>query len=195
MKAILVVIGLVWFHDTVGQPGFQPGYLLPTPKDTLRGLVRFSSKTTVPAPCFFKRGSKDPIQQFIPGQLSGFRLEDGSYFVPRSIGKSSDVFLEVLVKGYVSLYKFGDMYFIEKGDSAFFELSDEFELVVVEGERVKKKSRNYTRMLVLLLSDCDVATQQIPDVPLKEKQLVSLVVVYNRCKGLGGELFRVKPRR
>lgn len=181
-------------HMALAQQGYQEGFLLTPNLDTIRGLVRFSGKANVPTPCLFKPNKKATPQSVYPGTVHGFCTANGAYYYSRSIGRSDDVFLEVLVKGHVSLFKFGDIYFIEKADSAFFELSDEMEVVMIEGQRQQQKSRNFNRMLSLLMNDCPEASKKAPTIPLKEKQLVSLVKTYNRCKGSNSELFRVKGK-
>lgn len=108
---------------------------------------------------------------------------------------SEDVFVEVLVKGYVNLFKFGDIFFVEKSDSAFFELSNDTEVLLVEGQQRRQSSHNYSRMLGLLTADCPDVSKQAYTVPLKEKQLVRLVADYNRCKGSSSNLYRIKYKR
>lgn len=195
MRGLLVLLALSCGHFAIAQQGFQDGFLLTHSLDTVRGLVRFSDKADVPTPCLFKASKKSAPKEIYPGTVHGFCTSKGAYFYTRSIGKGDDVFLEVLVKGQMSLFRFGKIYFIEKADSAFFELSDELEVVMVEGQLQEQKSRNYTRMLSLLMTDCPEASKKAPTVPLKEKHLVGLVQVYNRCKGSESELFRVKGKK
>jgi hypothetical protein len=195
MRMLLVTLVLMWCSDAIAQQGFQDGFLLTPSLDTVRGLVRFSGKVDVPTPCLFKSNRKSPVKEIHPGTVHGFCTDKGAYFYSRSIGKSEDVFIEVLVKGHMNLFKFGDIFFVEKADGAFFELSDEAEIVMVEGQRQQQKSRNYTRMLSLLMADCMEASKKAPTVPLKERQLVNLVTTYNRCQGSGSELFRIKLKK
>jgi hypothetical protein len=195
MRGLLILLILSCGHFAIAQHGFQDGFLLTHSLDTVHGLVRFSGKADVPTPCLFKPNKKAAPKEIYPGTVHGFCTSKGAYFYTRSIGKSDDVFLEALVKGHVSLFRFGEIYFIEKADSAFFELSDELEVVMVEGQRQEQKSRNYTRMLSLLMNDCPEASKKAPTVPLKEKHLVGLVQVYNRCRGAESELFRVKVKK
>lgn len=194
MRCLLAILILSLSQGVAAQHGFQEGFLLSHRLDTTRGLIRFSGEAEVPKPCLFKSSKKDAVQEIFPGTVHGFCTDKGAYYYSRSIGRSHDVFLEVLVKGYVSLFKFGGMFFIEKGDSAFFELSDEREVMVVEGQQQLQKSYNYARMLALVMSDCPEVSKKISSTPLKDRPLVSLVTAYNRCKGSPSELFRVKSK-
>lgn len=195
MRPVLVILFLALALSAFGQSsGYRAGFLLTHRLDTVKGLVRFQPRSSSPASCLFKTDKKSPAKDYEPGSIHGFCTDDGAYYYSRAIGRTSDVFLEVLVRGYMNLFKFGDIYFIEKGDSAFFELSDEFEVIYAEGQRQEQRSRNYTRMLTLLMSDCPDASNRATDVPLKDKNLVGLVALYNSCKGSESSLFRVKGK-
>lgn len=195
MRYLLALFALSFTAFAFGQvPGYQEGFLLTPRLDTIKGYVRFQPKITTPSPCQFKADKKSNPVAYAPGTIHGFCTNDGAYYYSRSIGRTSDVFLEVLVRGYVNLFKFGDIYFIEKGDSAFFELSDEVEIIHAEGQRQAQRSWNYTRLLALLMSDCPEASQQASAVPLKDKNLVGLVTFYNSCRGSESSLFRVKGK-
>lgn len=195
MRIILFFLAVFCYCAAASQPGYQEGFLLNSNLDSVRGLVKFSSKSNIPTPCLFKANKNATPKEIYPGTIHGFCTRAGAYFFSRSIGRSDDVFLEVLVKGNLSLFRFGHIYFIEKADSAFFELSDELEVIMLEGQRQQQKSRNYTRMLSLLMSDCPEAAKRAPTVPLRERPLIGLVAMYNKCKGSRSEYFRVKAKK
>jgi len=181
--------------SALAQGKYQNGFLLTPNLDTVRGELRFANKVSKPTPCSFRTDKKAPSREVYPSEVHGFCLENGAYYYSHSIVGSDNVFLEVLVKGYLNLFKFGGIYFVEKGDSAFFELSDEVEVQFVEGHQQPQRSRNYARMLSLVTSDCPEISMQANTVPLREKPLVSLVAAYNRCKGSPANFYRVKPKR
>lgn len=195
MRKTIFFLVLLGHHAALSQPGYHTGFLLTASQDSVRGFIKFSSKATVPTPCRFKTNKKGLEKEISAGTVYGFCYPKGAYFVSRSIGRSADVFLEVLLKGRLSLYRFGDMYFVEQGDGTFFELSDGYELVEVEGERLRKKSWNFTRLLSVLMSDCPEATKKATSVKLQEKQLVRLVSMYNSCKGSQSQYFRLKMKK
>ncbi|MBL7851411.1 MAG: hypothetical protein JNN04_10955 [Cyclobacteriaceae bacterium] len=194
MRLGLLLFLVTVIHTADGQSsGYQGGFLLTHRLDTVKGLIRFQSRSASPSSCQFKADRKAAAKEYEPGSIHGFCTDDGAYYYSRSIGRTSDVFLEVLVRGYMNLFKFGDIYFVEKGDSVFFELSDEIE-PMQEGPRPDQRSRNYTRMLSLLMNDCPEASQRATAVALKDKTLVGLVTFYNTCRGSASTLFRVKGK-
>lgn len=178
-----------------GQQGFREGFLLNDRLDTVPGFVRFSGKDNAPKPCLFKSNRDGEVKEVFPGTVHGFCMADGSYYYSRHIGNTADVFLEVLVKGYMNLFKFGDIYFVEKGDSVFFELSDQMEVIVSDGARQETRTRNFSRMLGLLVGDCPSVAPQLKKLSLREKPLVRLVTSYNLCKGSSYQVYRVKAKK
>jgi hypothetical protein len=195
MQVILIILLFAPILAATGQQGFREGFLLNEHLDTVQGLVRFSGKENVPKPCLFKSDRNGEVKEVFPGTVHGFCMDDGSYYYSRHIGNTADVFLEVLVKGYMNLFKFGDIYFVEKGDSVFFELSDQMEVIVSDGQRQEIRTRNFSRMLGLLASDCPSVAPQLKKVSLRDKPLVRLVTAYNLCKGSPYQAYRVKASR
>ena len=195
MRFLLIAMILAVSHLSQAQKGFQSGFLLTSKLDTVRGLLRFSGKAEIPSSCQFKSDAKSTPRDVMPGTIHGFCTDNGAYYFSRSVGKGADVFLEVLVRGHLNLFKFGNIYYAEKTDSAFFELSDEMDVIVSEGQPQKKKSRNYNRMLALIMSDCPDASKKASTITLKEKPLVSLIATYNTCKGSPSTYYRVKKSK
>lgn len=195
MKTALFLIALCWTTAAAGQSSYRNGHLIKLNGDTVNGYIRYGQKGSVPAPCYFKIKSKDSAKAYPPQSLRGFRLNGDRYYISRSIGKSEDVFLEILVSGKTSLYKFGKIYFIEKGPNSFFELSEGLEVSVVEGEQRKKKSRNFIRMLNILTADCPEVSKKVSTIKLKDKPLIRTVSSYNTCMGSTNTFYRKRVQR
>lgn len=195
MRGAMMILLIVPCYVALGQAGFEEGFLLTERLDTLKGFVRFTGNENSPKPCFFKSARDGEVKEVFPGTVHGFCTADGSYYYSRMIGNTADVFLEVLVKGYMNLFKFGDIYFVEKGDSVFFELSDQMEMIVGDGERQPVRTRNFMRMMGLLVSDCPSLAPQLKKLKLRDKPLVQLVTAYNICKGSPYHVYRVKAPR
>lgn len=193
-QGALMILWIIPCYVAMGQAGFQEGLLLTDRLDTVKGFVRFSGKENAPKPCHFKSDRDGELKEVFPGTVHGFCTADGSYYYSRMIGNTADVFLEVLVKGYMNLFKFGDIYFVEKGDSVFFELSDQMEVTVGDGQRQPVRTRNFSRMLGLLVSDCPSVAPQLKKLKLRDKPLVRLVTAYNICKGSPYHVYRVKAK-
>ena len=183
MKAMAFLLFASLLTPAFGQSHFRRGFLVTNERDTVRGLISFDEDVAISTPCYYKSNAGDAVSAYAPGAISGFQYENDNFFTSRSIGKSADVFLEVLAKGTLSLYKFHDIYFIEKGDSAFFELSDDVEDVQIDGGQVRTRTKNYTRMLLYMMGDCMDARRIVPATLLKKKSLVKLISIYNTCKG------------
>ena len=192
MKAILLVCATLYLSPAMAQSGFRKGFLLSTKGDTIPGFIQYSGNSKHNQYCSFRKTTTQPDVHYKPGEINGFRFENDQYYVTKSVGKSSDVFLEVLVKGNITLYRFNKIYYIEKGDSLLFELSDEKDVVEMHGQRIKKKSKNFARLLSVLMADCPKVLDQIPVLDLKEKLIIDLVQRYNQCIGSTSTTYRSK---
>ncbi len=190
-----ILLVFVCSGGAIAQQGYDNGFLLTASLDTVPGVIRFSRRSSVPEPCLFRSAKKAETKEVHPGSVHGFCTADGAYFYSRTLGNGAEVFLEVLVKGYMNLFKFGGIYYIEKADSAFFELSHELEVSTADGRRLAQRSNNYSRMLALMMSDCEKSAKEAANTSLRDKALVRIVVNYNNCKGSSSQLFRVSNRR
>lgn len=195
MKILVFFLLIGCVSHGVSQSAYRHGVLYTNTQDTIRGLLRYSEGTGTSSPCYYKLNSSGPVTKYLPGTISGFRYDNDNYFTSRSIGKSADVFLEILVKGNVTLYKFDDIFFIQKTDSALFELSDDMEEMIIAGRQAKVRTRNYSRMLMLLMADCVETSKKVPSTLLKEKHIIRLVSSYNTCMGYSNIYYRKKENK
>jgi hypothetical protein len=89
-------------------------------------------------------------------------------------------FIEVVVRGGVSLFKAEDFYFVEK-DTAFIRLINDDEERYVDGRMVLRPSNKFIGVLLYLMSDCPTIKSQVQTVRLHEKSLTRLIEDYNVC--------------
>ena len=192
MKFIVLLSAALYLCPAIAQSKFRNGFLLTLQNDTIRGLIKYKSNSRKAEDCWFSKSKSQPFIQYKPGEIRGFRFEKDQFYVTKSIGRSVDVFLEVLIGGTITLYRFNKIYFIEKADTLLFELSDDKDVIEMYGQRIKKKSKNFTRLLDVLMADCPNVQKEIPTVLLKEKQLVDLVHRYNQCIGSASATYRAR---
>lgn len=201
MKGILFLF-FVFFsvYRIHSQSGFRSGHIITPVNDTIRGFIEYRLGVRNFEVCSFKTSKDRPITIYKPGEINGYRFEGDKYFVSKSLDKSTEnagqVFMEVLIKGPVTLFKYKDIFFIEKKDSGFYELSEETIVTVVNGQKVERESNNFVGMLKFLLSDCEKSKELIRSIELEETALMNLVESYNQCSGARGIVYKtVNPRR
>ena len=189
MKELTIIFVAICFMNTShGQTDFRQGYLITLAGDTVPGLVDYREGSAPFQSFDFKKSENDKPLSYQPGEASGYGFTNGRCFQSRQIEEDDHtartVFLEVIVEGYVSLYKLQDVYFIEKQDKGFFKLVNGSREIIADGKKYMADTHEYAGVLNLLLFDCHSLRARIQYTELKEKTLTRLVEDYNECKGL-----------
>jgi hypothetical protein len=188
MKLILFLTTLFILPEfAFSQTDFRKGFAITNTKDTLTGLIDFKSGFRSYKFCDLKVPGDREVTRYTPGELSGFGFISDKHFESREItGKDQlvkKVFLEVLVKGYASLYRYEDQFFIAKDSLFLHPLVDEVKERMVNGTLVLTHSNRHIATMNMLMSDCAVLQNKIQQLKLNENSLTTLVEKYNTCKG------------
>lgn len=188
MKKILVLALIILsIQRSFSQSSFRPAYVVTTNGDTLTGAVKYEEEGKIFKVCYFKESSDSKVTTYHPNQVKVFRFLDDKLYASKEIMVKNDVpievFLEALVMGKVTLYKYRNRYFVEK-DTLFQELKNEDQEITIKGATVLRKTNEYKNILFNLLSDCQGLGEIIKATDLKEKGLTSLIEAYNECSGV-----------
>ncbi len=197
MKKQLLTLLLIWASENCfSQTDFRRGYVITNAKDTLFGLVDYREGAKAYKTCAFKKSKN--LNEFIyePSGIIGYGFDDDKYFQSREIftkGQSSEaVFLEVIVKGLVSLYKFENIFFVEKDNNGLQQLINEREETIVNGITRVKNTNQHIVTLNMLLYDCSEISAKVQRIGLDEKALTKLITEYNNCQGDSSIIFKAK---
>lgn len=197
MKRLILLITLICTAEFgFSQTDFRKGYVITIANDTLLGLVDYREKAKAYKSCDFKVSKGQNTITYEPGNVIGYGFENDKFFQSREISiknqPSQVVFLEVVVRGLVSLYKFEDTYFIEKGNAGLQQLTNETSEVFIEGKRVMKNTNQYIGIINILVFDCVEIRERVQKIELAERALTNLIEDYNRCKGEPSITFKAK---
>jgi hypothetical protein len=169
----------------IAQTDFRKGFIITHEKDTVLGLINFHDGTRAFEVCYFKRSDNEDSRSYSPADIVGYGFLDGRRYVTKTIvlkEATETVFLEVLAYGRISLYRYRDVFWVEKEGSGLIQLRDE----PVEYEKDRQKyivhSNEHIATLNMLMADCDKVRSAIQEVPLYQRQLVVLVESYNNCQ-------------
>lgn len=134
-KGIVLLSILLLSLAASGQMNYKKGYIITNENDTIYGKINDGGGRRNSKVCLFKEDNKQKAIKYYPKDIKAYRMDEGKYYASKKFvfkDKSLHLFLEVLIKGDVSLYfglqGKGNAYFIEK-DSTFFCLSNE-EIIV-----------------------------------------------------------------
>ena len=195
-RLILLLITICIAEFSFSQTDYRKGYVITNARDTLFGLVDYREKAKAYKSCDFKISKDQNAITYEPNSIVGYGFENDKFFQSREISiknqPSQVVFLEVIVRGLVSLYKFEDTYFIEKGNDGLQQLINETNEVYVEGKRVLKNTNQHVGTINMLVFDCAEIRERVQKIKLDERVLTNLIEDYNRCKGEPGITFKAK---
>lgn len=182
--ALLISIGSLY-----SQSDFREGFIITNDQDTIQGLVDYRTNSKNYESCVFKEKASE--KELYPNEIIGFGYANDKFFSSQII---KNVFVEVLVIGDISLYKFKDKFLLKK-DTAIFELKSELEKIEVNGKIGYKEKSGWRGVITYLISDCfPNANRFTSGIRLDEKPLTNLIVKYNKCKDSDFTVFKAsKP--
>jgi hypothetical protein len=100
-----------------GQADFRSGYVITHAHDTIKGLLDYRLGSSAYRLCTFKRSKNESEIAYNGGDLTGYGFVNDKYFEARKVednGETKTAFVEVIVRGLVSLYRFEQTFFAEK---------------------------------------------------------------------------------
>ena len=166
---IIVLAGSIGLMQA--QSDFRPGYFVYNSGDTVRALINFE-KITV---CEFKLENEKKLLG--PTEITGFGFDNDRYYSSTVLRGQ---FLEVIVDGYLSLYKSDKAYFIKKTNDTLIRLEKDKQ----GSEEAQNRSVDFRwkGILKFVLKDCDSSPAEIDKMRFSETDLLKKVIAYNICK-------------
>jgi hypothetical protein len=197
MKRLIILLAITCIAEfSFSQTDYRNGYVITNAGDTLSGFVDYQEKAKAYKSCDFKVSKGQNTITYEPGSIIGYGFENDKFYQSREVSiknqPSQVVFLEVIVRGLVSLYKFEQTYFIEKGNDGLQQLINETKEVFIDGKRVLKKTNQHIGTINILVFDCAEIRQRVQKIRLDERALTKLIEDYNQCKGEPSITFKAK---
>jgi hypothetical protein len=180
--AIIITLGVIHSHAQ----SFKKGYILNTQKDTLSGTVAFYDGTAAHQVCEFKPSENQAPITYKPGEIFGYGFSGDKVMESRTVsidGVEKTQFLEVVVRGSVTLFKVDEHFWVEKQGVGFFPL---------ENGTIRKESNDrawvrntnlHIATLNRMMYDCPKVKHEVETIELTKKALTRLVEKYNKCIG------------
>jgi hypothetical protein len=199
MKKIFYLIALMCISQlSYSQSDFRKGFIVNQDQDTTHGLIKYKEGNTSYRSCEFKETNSQNTIIYKPGDIIGYGYLNDKYFQSKKIESSEQnselVLLEVLVGGKVTLYKFENIFYLEKAEQGLLKLTNKVESII-DGERVTSQSKSYLGVLNLYLSDSPAMSQaKIFGTTFNEKSLTDLVAAYNKSMNSSTFIYKLnKP--
>lgn len=197
-KHLLAALLLFLSNLVFSQNDFRQGFIIKNIQDTSWGFVNYRENGRAHKVCNFKSSTEGAAITYHPADISGYGYVNDRFFESGIIQEddqtSDSVFLEVLVKGPVTLYKVNASFWVKKEgqEQPYYELTNETKDTYVNGGWVRKNTNLHISTLSMLLFDCAEIRSSISSVHLTERSLTNLIEKYNRCMGVDVKPFKDK---
>lgn len=178
-----------------GQTDFRTGYIVTHQKDTVKGLVDYRQGVAQFRSCDFQPVLNGDVTNYQPNEITGYGFVNDKYYASREIedrGERKIAFLEVIVRGIATLYRFEDSYLVEKNAEGLHLLKNVSKEVYAQGKRVILHSNDHVKTFNLLFFDCVALRPKLKGFRLSERVLTALVEEYNTCKGQPGVTYKAE---
>ena len=201
----LLLLSIFLFFSVSSQAQlFEPGYLVRSSGDTLRGEIENDFWNESPKVIYYRATPESPSQSFLPRQLRAVSLTQGRLFryaiLPIDYAARSNVrdltsetnsdihtdslLAEVLIDGPLSLVKVNIMdlpehYLLLMAQRPPLDLSERKYLRRDLSAYRVTNANNYKGQLLVYLGDCPVAATAAQKIPFTASGLASVVQAYN----------------
>lgn len=194
----LLLISILLLPPLYGQSDFRQGYIVTHNSDTLRGLVDNRTEAKNARQVGFKSTLSGEVVKYDPTTINAYGFTGDKMYeaktIPHDSTSSEKAFVELLVKGKISLYHFkedGRLY-IEKDAKPLQALYQTDIKVYQNGLPYIQTRKNYIGTLQWYMADCSHIQKKIDQAKLDYLSLMKLVDAYNHC---GQEIRSLRTKR
>lgn len=181
-RIIITTLSLLCGFTLLAQKNFVDGYIITQDGDSLIGKIDLRSSTKNYQSCMFEKGD---VTEYLPADILGYGFSGGKYYTSQAL---ENVFVEVIISGELSLYKYKSSLYIQKKDGSVDRLDytlEEEEKADWRTEKATKSNTEWHRIFASAIADCyDDPSKTVAPLKLTEKELTAAVIDYNNCRNL-----------
>ena len=144
--------------------------------DSIYGEVKKQSEEKFYESCTFKNG--DMISHFTPNLIQAYGFIGGASYVSGIIKNS---FVEILLKGHLSLYKKRHTFYLKDAKDGITVLRSGKEAKKIDGKVFSDQDNKWRGLLIAKTSDCMRGHHVVQELVLDEKKLVNYLSDYHKC--------------
>lgn len=165
---------------------FREGYIIGNGGDTTRCFINYRISKKEHRNCEVKYASDDDVIQLKANDIEGYGFIGDRFFESMTLSTTEDeadpIFVEILVHGKISLYRYEKQFFIRQ-DSTLIPLLTVEKEIVVDGQKMIREDKKYIGILTIAFGDCRKLNEEIDKSKLNEKSLTRLIESYDECTG------------
>ncbi len=176
MRALLLTVLTSFILNVSAQQPYKPGYIIDHSGDTTEGLIAQLADSTAHFKCRFKKeiSAFRTFYEYNPQDIIAYGTYGKTHFESTNqseIHEDQPIFMEILVKGPLSLLRFRDQYYVEANNTRYL-LSDK-----------QSKEKDYQDILLDLMDTCPTLAVRIDNTLLNRRSLIQLFDDYYTCTG------------
>lgn len=183
LNLLLLVASMFIPLTMLGQTNFLPGYYVTHKSDTVHCLIEYRSPEKMRNVIRFKHTSGDRAIELKPEDVRSIVIEDRNFFEPFSyvppIGDPISGFFKKIIKGQITLYRYGDRLFAKKAGDDLREITKKQKKVNAATIAGDYSGLGFIRILV---ADCPLIDEHfLLDNYVNETGIKRIVNTYNGC--------------
>ena len=184
-----LLIILSCLSNVFSQSRYIDGFIISNTYDTVYGLVDYFYNNKDQQTCMFLKDGV--IIEYTPSQILGYGFEGDKFFTSQVM---EDNFIEVIVDGVLSLYKYNSRYYLQKEGDEVYVLDKIDTLIEIGSKKYIRQGHKWKGILIYQVADCKKVKSKAEQTRYAESNLKRLVKEYNACKGYEYTIHK-KPKR
>jgi len=185
---IFILFLVVTVMNGYSQNEWKTGYIIKNSGDTVFGWIDNRDSKNNTYHCYFRKDKASETIHYGPTDISGFRFDDGKFFVSKNIACKDSIrklFLEFLIEGKVNIFHYQDdnsHFFLEK-DGKLYDLKNTTIIKEIKGTKYYIDEKEYLVLLTALMKDANIQSL-IDKSRLDSKSLIKIAKNYHErvCK-------------
>ncbi|WP_416867870.1 MAG: hypothetical protein ACMVP2_12050 [Imperialibacter sp.] len=197
---LFLVLSILSF-SLFSQKSFTDGFIVTLSGDTIKGKINEKDFYLNFSQCQFKADQGDQVVKYEPEEIKGFSIGGLNFFISESITQVDPdrpmKFIEALVVGQTSLYRYKDHFLFKKDTLSYLVLEATPMARDQNGFNTNTKA-NLVHLGILnyLFQDCREIDLSPSKTNINRGKLISLTKQYNACRGSDYEVvFKKKYAR
>jgi len=165
------------------QNDWKAGYIIKNSGDTVFGWIENRDSKANSNHCYFRKDEVSKTIQYGPTELSGYRFNDGKFYVSKNIADEDTIrklFLEFLIEGKVNVFHYQDdnSHFLLEKDGKIYDLKNTTVISDIDGKVYYENKKEYLGIMSLLLKDANIQPL-INKSTLNSKSLIKIAKNYH----------------
>lgn len=186
-------------HILSAQKNFTEGYVVTLNGDTIPGFINVKDFNLNYEQCQFQPENSKEKKTYAPRDIMGYGLGDYAYFISEAISdvepEKPSKFVEVLITGHLSLFKYKEHFIFQKDTLPYVVLIGSPSIREQNGVYINVKANlAHVGLLTYLFKDCPDIVISASNTIVNRGKLMKFTRQFNYCKGVESKTYSKKKK-